>query len=363
MDLYHQQKQEITQVQRMQAGMQISMMLEKPREVFWKMINDLENSSVFRKLHGIRGDHRAIRIKPIKKAILLPDSHFAASGSVDVESLIQGRDDLISRIRDMGIEKFRFYFLEGEGTDAEISELLDIDPDRIREFRKGIIDRIQIFDSVYAPSSSYAGAGSISPLEVAADIYPLKDQIQVDFARHKTRYDIDEKQIDKFLKEGKLTGDEAKEVRSLVAGMKRINERFNLLNRIIKTVVDEQKVFLITGNEEKLKLLEGKKVAELLEVDPSWISRVIKGKYIRVRTRIIPLRDLFISEKELKKKVGKCRVRKILKEEKEKLLKGTILTPYSDQHLALILENRFRTTYSRRTINNWRREIAKEDRR
>lgn len=363
MDLFHQQKQEITQVQRMQAGMQVSMMLEKPREVFWKMISDLENSSIFRKLHGIKGNRRAIKIKPIKKTILLPDSRFAAAGSVDVESLIQGRDDLISRIREMGIEKFRFYFLEGEGTDAEISELLDIDPDMVREFRNGIIERIQIFDSVYTPSPSYSSVGSISPLEVAADIYPLKNSLQVDFARYRTRYEIDEQQIDKLLNGGSLTGEEVKEVRPLIAGMKRINERFNLLNRIIETVVEEQKAFLITGNEEKLKVLEGKKVAEMLDVDPSWISRVIKGKYLRLRKRIIPLRDLFISEKELKKKVGKSRVRRILQEEKEKMLKGTLPTPYSDQHISLILENRYRKSYSRRTINNWRREIAKEDRR
>ena len=361
MDLFHQQKQEITQVQRMQAGMQISMVLEKPRDVFWKMINDLENSSIFRKLHGIRGDRRAIKIKPIKKTILLPDSRFAAAGSVDVESLIQGRDDLIIRIRDMGIEKFRFYFLEGEGTDAEISEILDIDTDRVKEFRKGIIDRIQIFDSVYSPSTSYVGTGSISPLEVAADIYPLKKSLQVDFARHRTRYEIDEQQIDNMLNEGSLSEEEVKEVRPLIAGMKRINERFNLLNRIIETVVDEQKLFLLTGNEERLKVLEGKKVAELLEVDPSWISRVIKGKYIRLKTRIIPLRDLFISEKELKKKIGKIRVKKILKEEKEKLEKGIQVTAYSDQHIALILENRYLTPHSRRTVNNWRREIWKDE--
>lgn len=361
MDLYHQQRQELTQVQRMQAGMQVSMILEKPREVFWKMINDLENSSLFRKLHGIRGDRRAIKIKPIKNTILLPDSRFTATGSVDVESLIQGRDDLISRFREMGIDKFRFYFLEGEGTDAEISELLNIEPDRVREFRNGIIERIQIFDSVYSHSPSYIGTGSISPLEIAAEIYPLKNELQIDFARYRTRYEIDEQQIDRLIDKDSLSEEEAKEVRSLIAGMKRINERFNLLNRIIQTAAEEQKDFILTGCEEKLKVLEGKDAAGLLEVDPSWVSRVIKGKYIKLRTGIIPLRDLFVSEKELKKKIGKIRVRKILQEEKERMTKGTLLTPYSDQHIAMILESRYHAGYSRRTLNNWRREIRRAE--
>ena len=340
--------------------MQISSLLEKSREDFWKVISEIENSPLFRKLHNFKGEQRVIKIKPIKKTIPLPDSQYAAMGSFDVESMLVDKEDMIIQIRNMGIDKFRYYFLEGEGTDSEIADLLELDTNQVKEFRSGIIEKIQIFDSLYSSSTSVSKGGAFSPVEVSADIYMSNGRLKLDFARYRTRYEINENRIKNLVKKDLLSREELKQAGTIIDKMKHINERFNLLNRVIERVAKHQKAFLISGNVRKMKVLEGKAIAEKLEVDPSWISRLIKGKYIRVSGKIIPLRELLISERELNKKTGKELVRKIIEEESERLEKGILQHPYSDENIKLIMESRYKFKVSRRTVNNWRREIEKK---
>ncbi|MCD4786574.1 MAG: hypothetical protein K8T10_22330 [Candidatus Eremiobacteraeota bacterium] len=360
MDLGLHIEKTLTQTQKMHMGMHLSNYLEKSWRDFWKMVREVEDSSVFRKIHLFSGDNRVIKIKPIRKFIPIPDSPVAQMETVDVETLLKEQKEILYKIREIGRDKFVYYFLEGEGTDSEVAQVFNIPVENVREFRSGIIDKIQLVDAM---SDHITVRPTTSPplhLEIAAELYPLKKEIQIDFTRYRTRYIIEESGITTLHKEGKLTFNEIKEFNKLKLRMSWINLRFNLINQVIETAVAVQTPYLLSNDETELKVFHIGDVSHKLDVDISWISRLIKGKYIKMRGKLLPLRSLFISERELKKRKGKRFMRIILEEERERINERSLSHPFSDENVRLILLNRYNYKVTRRTINNWRWELKRE---
>jgi len=360
MDQGLQLQRTLSQTQKMHVGMHLSNYLEKPWRDFWKMVREVEDSSIFRKIHSLSGDNRVIKIRPIKKFIPVPDTLVAKPEVSDVETLLKGQENILYKIREIGRDKFVYYFLEGEGTDSEVAQVFNIPVEKVREFRAKIIDKIQLIDTMADHITVRPTASPSMQVEISAELYPLKNEIQIGFARYRTRYVVEEFKLMNLHREGKLTFDEIKEFNKLKHKMNCINLRFNLLNQVIETAVAVQTPYLLSNDETDLKVLHIGDVAERLDVDISWISRLIKGKYLKKKNKLLTLRSLFISERELKKRKGKNLMSVILEEEREKLEKGSLSKPFSDEHIRLILLNRYDYKVTRRTINNWRWELIGE---
>lgn len=360
MDLGLHLERTLTQAQKMRMGIHLSNYLEKSWRDFWKMVREVEDSSVFRKIHRFSGENRAIKIKPIRKFIPVPDSPVAEPGMVDVETLLRGQEKVLDKIREIGRDKFAYYFLEGEGTDSEVAQVFNIPVENVREFRSGIIDKIQLVDAISDHITVRSTASPPLHLEISAELYPLKREIQIDFTRYRTRYIIEESEIINLHKEGKLTFNEIREFNKLKQRMNWINLRFNLINQVIEKAVAVQTSYLLSNDETKLKIFHIGDVSDKLNVDISWISRLIKGKYLKIRGKLLPLRSLFISGRELQKRKGKRLMRIVLEEERERLKEGSLPQPFSDENVRLIILNRYNYKVTRRTINNWRWELKAE---
>jgi hypothetical protein len=72
------------------------------------------------------------------------------------------------------------------------------------------------------------------------------------------------------------------------------------------------------------------------------------------------LRDLFISRRELKKKGGKMKLREVLRDQERRISLGSTTRLFSDEEIRLRLKSEFGLNVSRRSINNWKRELGKE---
>lgn len=367
------QVQIIGMKQRMHMGMTLGAALDLSRDKYWELIHEIEDSELFHKLsHG--ADFRAVEIVPLRRYVpYIPPGEdnrdFEAqefipapeSGESIPESEIGNLEPaLMKRIRDMGKDRFYYYFIEGEGTDGEVAALLETTIPEIKRIRS-IFDRALITDTLGTEKSTQSMDTSAVYSQVTAELYPLGGRIQIQHNQERVRYRVDQERLEKMMHSGKLNAIEISKFNRLREKMNLINSRLDLLHRIVEAAVLTQEKYLLTGLPEKMKILEESDLAAILGVDVSWVSRLVNGKaikrYLKMGRRFFSLRELFISRRELNKRLGKRHIREIigkLRQETGGKHKKKIIT---DEDLREILKNKYGIHASRKTINNWRREI------
>ena len=132
-----------------------------------------------------------------------------------------------------------------------------------------------------------------------------------------------------------------------------IHQRRQTMSKVMQAIVNHQKEFFETG--ENLKPLIYKEIAEIIGMDISTISRVVKGKYVQTDYGVYPLRHFFgdsiptVSGQEVSNKEVKRRIREILDAEDPR-------KPLSDDRIAKIL-NREGLNIARRTIAKYREQM------
>ena len=134
-----------------------------------------------------------------------------------------------------------------------------------------------------------------------------------------------------------------------------INQRNNTLLKTMKTIVDLQKKFFEDGDENELKPMILKDIANVIKMDISTVSRIVRSKVAQTEYGIFPLK-YFFSESTIKKgddlvssKVVKNKLLEIIEsEDKSK--------PYSDEQL----ENKLKRNgfgVARRTVSKYREQL------
>ena len=130
------------------------------------------------------------------------------------------------------------------------------------------------------------------------------------------------------------------------------------LKRVMKTIIDLQKEFFISGDEANLKPMKLADVAEIVKMDISTISRVSNSKFIETHFGTLKVKELFsdafrkdngeiISTNEIKQKLKNL----TLNEDK--------LKPYTDEKLAELLgEDEYHI--ARRTVAKYREQLGIE---
>ena len=124
----------------------------------------------------------------------------------------------------------------------------------------------------------------------------------------------------------------------------------------MNTIVEIQKIFFDSGDENDLKPMILKDIAEIIKMDISTVSRIVKSKVAQTDFGIFPLR-YFFSESTIKKddelvssKVAKNYLQEIVNKEDKS-------SPFSDEKLEKILnENGYKV--ARRTISKYREQLG-----
>ncbi|MEO0084485.1 MAG: RNA polymerase sigma-54 factor, partial [candidate division WOR-3 bacterium] len=139
-------------------------------------------------------------------------------------------------------------------------------------------------------------------------------------------------------------------LQSAVMIIKGIESRRNLLNNILKYLIDNQKEFFIHGSEKYIKPILIKDIATALNVHVSTISRAVQNKYVETPVGIFPLRFFFTTGIGEHSRVSiKEKIREIINaEDKSK--------PYTDEQIVVLLKQQ-NIKLSRRTVAKYREEM------
>ena len=121
-----------------------------------------------------------------------------------------------------------------------------------------------------------------------------------------------------------------------------VEQRWRTLHDLMRCLVDLQTDYLVRG-EQGLKPLTRARVAEIMAVHESTVSRAVSDKYVQLPNgRIVPLETFFDSAAPIK-----CLIRELVDEEK---------TPLSDQEIAERLAEHGHDV-ARRTVAKYRNAL------
>jgi len=170
----------------------------------------------------------------------------------------------------------------------------------------------------------------------------------------KGRYVINYERWRRFLEERKIPPEKVKKMSSFFRKLNIINQRTTTIYRILLSIKNTQKEFFLSGNPQHIKPLYQRDVAKALRVNPSTISRTIAGKSL-----ICPwgeeksLKEFFLRKKEEIKNI----LLKVIKSEEDKIKKGALADPLSDDEIKQEIEKNFGIKIARRTVTKYRKEL------
>ncbi|MFP6779136.1 MAG: RNA polymerase factor sigma-54 [Alphaproteobacteria bacterium] len=135
-----------------------------------------------------------------------------------------------------------------------------------------------------------------------------------------------------------------------------LNRRNNTLLKISEKILNYQKNFFLSGEEELLPLTH-KIISDKIIIHESTVSRTVKNKYIKFNNKVLPLKYFFISRTNYKdKKINnsatsiKVKIMKIIDNEENNNIY------YSDNNIVNIL-NKENIIISRRTVTKYRESL------
>jgi len=171
-------------------------------------------------------------------------------------------------------------------------------------------------------------------------------QMMRDYASKKDKITVHDKETAQFI---------GQKITSAKYFIEAIKQRQKTLLNVLTIIVDIQRNYFLSGDENLLKPMVLKDVAARTGLDVSTISRVLNGKYIQTNFGIFPLRYFFaesinakegedISNREVKSILQKC----IDAENKA--------SPLSDEELVSALKQQG-YTIARRTVAKYREQL------
>ena len=146
--------------------------------------------------------------------------------------------------------------------------------------------------------------------------------------------------------------DNKHEAKSFLKGLER---RQQTLFLVAEVIVDAQSEFL-DGKAEK-KALSNQEIADLLNISPSTVSRIVRNKYIQLPNQLTNLKSL------LEKRVNKEKQEINITTWDLKFLIGELIaaeskeSPLSDEKIRQAIEKKLNIKIARRTINKYRLEL------
>jgi len=349
---------EIQQTQSLQARQEFKLimrleqagLLEMPEEEFNRLTAEVESSPLFKKLYR---KERIIHYQRYPKTDLSPrfyqlnEEIAAGTGTIDIESLISNKEDVIRLIKKIGRDNFKRYFLypEPEVSAEEVARECNLELPEVERINS-LINEFSIMSEFYNPSALSSEHGihysRVASIERGAEGFII-GYLSPSYVRG--RYSIDYERFEELRGSGAITGAEVKEIRQLFKRLELINSRKDTVTRILQGIVEKQAPYLESGNGKAVLPFSQKELAERIELVPSSISRAISGKSLETPWgEEKALKDFFPRPRMFRKEL----VRQLLETGEE--------FP-SDEAIKVKLEQTFGVSISRRSIANLRKEL------
>jgi Sigma-54, DNA binding domain len=305
-DLTLQMQPGLRQIVRMQQAD----LLQLSDKDFRDLVTEVEGSLLFRRFfrkEGIIRYHRYPGTDISARFNQVDTETIADSGSADIESLLENRDDLVGRIQKLGIEKFKRYFLFAEGgiTPGEIAAACGISTREVNAINS-LVNEFEVKSEFYHPSgfsSQSIHYSMIAAIEMGRGGLNI-GYFSPGYARG--RYEIDYNRYEKLLNEGRFHSSEKKEMRRLLQKLELINARKDTVNKILQSIVGKQARYLETGDKKALLPFTQKELSGETGLATSSVSRALRYKSVKVPWgEEVPLKDFLPGPKQFKKRILK----------------------------------------------------------
>ena len=168
--------------------------------------------------------------------------------------------------------------------------------------------------------------------------------ILVEIKKDEIFYEINRASIPQINIKDKIEDKYYKKINEIISC---IEKRFETIDKIMKIIIREQKIFFISQGK-KINTLKISDIADELSLSSSTVSRAIKEKYIKTNFGIISLRKLFSLDSSVFLHQQKI-LEYIENENKER--------PFSDQDIVNLLE-KDEIKIARRTVAKYREKLG-----
>ncbi|MBP7795678.1 MAG: hypothetical protein KA059_02745 [Elusimicrobiales bacterium] len=259
----------------------------------------------------------------------------------DYTALMDNTNPLMSKIRKVGIDRFKEYFLSDKFDKKEISKECGISEKEVSDILK-FIDRYYLFENkdniqIKKPHKTYSTIAKIEVKNKRIRIIFLTENIW------KERYVINKTLLNRFMP--KLKTAEKNKMSDIINKIENMEYRKNVMYNLLKLIAEVQSEYIISGDEKKLKPISQVLISKKLSCHPSTVNRLVNQKSIILPSNIeIPLKYLITNNKY----VNRIRLKEIL----------SSIHNLSDRKISEIFFNRYGINLSPRTINSYRNNIS-----
>ncbi len=336
---------------KLMAAMKLTNFIDFPEIEFSKFIKNVENDPLFKKLKikKLISYQRLVKADLSSNFLQLKEEISVDNSNVDLESLLKDKEKIIQIIRELGIIKFKQYFLYGDINLPlqEISRKTGLIISMIKKIND-LINEISIHSEFHHPSLISSGEKKhyfkIASIEKTGENYFSIGYFVPNYIRGK--YLINYEKIKEAEKGNFFSRKEIERINKLLKDLNLINIRKTTIHQIIQSGIEIQSDYLNSEDIENLISFTQRNLSGKLKISSSLICRLISNKSIVMPWgEEKPLKDFFPS----KKKIIKILVKKIINNEKEH---------YTDEKIKNKLRNEFAVNISRRSVNIYRKELG-----
>ena len=134
-----------------------------------------------------------------------------------------------------------------------------------------------------------------------------------------------------------------------------LKQRKQTMTRVVREIISHQTDFFLTG-KHKMKPLTMKRIADILQVHESTVSRTVKGKMVQTPYGLMEMKQFFQAKleghslEEASSYTVKTHIAELIQTENKQ-------KPYSDQQIMTLLQQTFGIRASRRTIAKYREQM------
>jgi len=329
-------------------------LMELSESDFAKTIKKIENDPLFKKLFSPSNRQEKVisylrfpRSGLAKNFYELKEDITVDRSSLNIESFLDSRKEVIPLIKRMGIDKFKKYFLynDGELSYKDISLACDLAEKEVTKIMT-LIDDFSIHSEFFNPSMinldrniSYSKIAKIEKDDSGDFVISF-------FSPHlvKGRYWINYEKLAE-LKNRVFNQAELKKIDKLLYTLKTINTRKSIIYKVIRKILKKQSVYFATANPKDLVSLSQRELAKEMNVNPSLISRAIARRSIETPWgEEYPVKYFFLSRKKIIKRL----ITDIIDDRK---------CIYTDEGIREELRRAFNIDISRRSVASYRQEL------
>ncbi|MCK4533592.1 hypothetical protein KAU39_07360 [bacterium] len=332
------------------AAIKLTNFIDFPEIEFSKFIKNVENDPLFKKLKikKLISYQRLVKAGLSSNFLQLKEEISVSNSKVDLESLLKNKEKIIQIIRELGITKFKQYFLYDNINLSlqEISRKTGLVISKIKKINS-LINEISIHSEFHHPSLIGSGGKKhyfrIASIEKTGENSFIIGYFVPDYVKGK--YLISYEKIKEAKKSNFFSKEEIEKTDKLLKDLNLINIRKTTIHQVIQSGIEIQSDYLCSEDIENLISFTQRDLSAKLKISSSLICRLIGNKSIVLPWgEEKPLKDFFPS----KKKIIKILVKKITNNKK---------AHYTDEKIKNKLKNEFAVNISRRSVNVYRKEL------